>query len=124
MGGGVVFGDQITFDCSISLIQSMALMSLCYLLCNMQSGVILHRPVVRPEQIVIRVLRNMVSFILLSFGLSSLFHFECFYMRWLGLFYIILIVAIIGYRLMFRYFSGTVPQMGRECPQGCFGRQP
>ncbi len=103
-GGGVVFGDQMTFDCSISLIQSMALMSLCYLLCNMQSGVILHRPVVRPEQIVIRVLRNMVSFILLSFGLSSLFHFECFYMRWLGLFYIILIVAIVGYRLMFRYF--------------------
>ena len=114
--------NRYPFEHSISLFQSMALMSLCYLLCNMQSGVILHRPVVRPEQIVIRVLRNMVSFILLSFGLSSLFHFECFYMRWLGLFYIILIVAIVGYRLMFRYF--LVPQTGRECPQGCFGRQP
>ena len=44
----------------------MTLITLCYLLCNMHSGVILHRPVVRPEQIMIRVLRNMVPFVFLS----------------------------------------------------------
>ena len=42
-----------------SIFQGMTLITLCYLLCNMHSGVILHRPVVRPEQIMIRVLRNM-----------------------------------------------------------------
>ena len=41
-----------------SIFQGMTLITLCYLLCNMHSGVILHRPVVRPEQIMIRVLRN------------------------------------------------------------------
>ena len=39
-----------------SIFQGMTLITLCYLLCNMHSGVILHRPVVRPEQIMIRVL--------------------------------------------------------------------
>ena len=46
-----------------SIFQGMILITLCYLLCNMHSGVILHRSVVRPEQIMIRVLRNMVPFV-------------------------------------------------------------
>ena len=44
-----------------SIFQGMTLITLCYLLCNMHSGVILHRPVVRPEQIMIRVLRGSFS---------------------------------------------------------------
>ena len=47
-----------------SIFQGMTLITLCYLLCNMHSGVILHRPVVRPEQIMIRV---FVTWFLLSF---------------------------------------------------------
>lgn len=50
-----------------SIFQGMTLITLCYLLCNMHSGVILHRPVVRPEQIMIRVLRNMVPFVFFRF---------------------------------------------------------
>lgn len=111
-GFDVVFSDQFTYNHSVSLIQSMALMSLCYLLCNMHSGVILHRPVVRPEQIMIRVLRNMIPFVFLSFGLSSVFHFECFHLRWLGLFYVLLIVIIVIYRLTFRYFLGLYRKNG------------
>lgn len=103
-GFDIIFGNRIAFDCSISLFREMALMSLCYLLCNMHSGVILHRPVVRPEQIMLRVLRNMVPFVLLSFGLSSLFHLECFALHWLGLFYVVLIVLVICYRLSTRSF--------------------
>ena len=103
-GFDIAFRNQITFDHSVSLFQSMALMSLCYLVCNMHSGVILHRPVVRPEQIMLRVLRNMIPFVLLLLSLSSLFHFECFHLRRLGLFYVVLIGVIISYRLTFRYF--------------------
>ena len=51
---------------AVLFFQGMTLITLCYLLCNMHSGVILHRPVVRPEQIMIRVLRNMVPFVFLS----------------------------------------------------------
>lgn len=59
-----------------SIFQGMTLITLCYLLCNMHSGVILHRPVVRPEQIMIRVLRNMVPFVFLSVCTLLVFHFH------------------------------------------------
>ena len=59
-----------------SIFQGMTLITLCYLLCNMHSGVILHRPVVRPEQIMIRVLRNMVPFVFFSVCMLLVFHFH------------------------------------------------
>ena len=58
------FGNRFWCENCGSILQGMALITLCYLLCNMHSGVILHRSVVRPEQIMVRVLRNMVPFIL------------------------------------------------------------
>ena len=78
----------------------------------MHSGVILHRSVVRPEQIMIRVLRNMVPFVLLSICLLLLFHFEFSYSRLFGLFYIILILVIVSYRLAFRYFLELYRKQG------------
>ena len=42
-----------------SLPQVLVLLNLCYLVSNMSSGIILHRRVVRPEQIVWRALRNI-----------------------------------------------------------------
>ena len=57
-----------------SIFQGMTLITLCYLLCNMHSGVILHRPVMRPEQIMIRVLRNMVPFVFFSVCMLLVFH--------------------------------------------------
>ena len=95
-----------------SILQGMALITLCYLLCNMHSGVILHRSVVRPEQIMIRVLRNMVPFVLLSVCLLLLFHFEFSHSRLFGLFYIVLIVVIVSYRLAFRYFLELYRKQG------------
>ena len=59
----LVFGVFI----AVLFFQGMTLITLCYLLCNMHSGVILHRPVVRPEQIMVRVLRNMVPFVFFRF---------------------------------------------------------
>ena len=82
----------------------MVVLSLCYLVCNIQSGVILHHPVVRPEQIMIRVLRNMVPFVLFSICFLSLFHFEFFRSRLFGLYYVALMLILICYRLSFRYF--------------------
>ena len=86
-----------------SVYQGMALLTLCYLLCNTHSGVILHRPVVRPEQIMLRVLRNMVPFVLLSICVLTLFHFKFSDSGIFGLFYIALVIIIIGYRLIFRH---------------------
>ena len=63
------WGDnQSSSEYSMSLFQNMALMTLCYLVCNIRSGVILHRPVVRPEQIMLRVARNMIPFVLMVLG--------------------------------------------------------
>lgn len=103
-GGNSLLGNRFWCVHFGSIFQGMTLITLCYLLCNMHSGVILHRPVVRPEQIIIRVLRNMVPFILFSVCLLLLFQFEFSHSRFFGLFYVILIVFIISYRLTFRYF--------------------
>ena len=86
-----------------SIFQGMTLITLCYLLCNMHSGVILHRPVVRPEQIMIRVLRNMVPFVFLSVCTLLVFHFHFSHSRYFGLYYIALIIVIISYRLISRH---------------------
>ena len=87
-----------------SIFQGMTLITLCYLLCNMHSGVILHRPVVRPEQIMIRVLRNMVPFVFFSVCMLLVFHFHFSHSRYFGLFYVALIIVIVSYRLIFRHF--------------------
>lgn len=103
-GFDLFFGKHFWYEECGSIFHGMALITLCYLLCNMHSGVILHRSVVRSEQIMFRVLRNMVPFILLSVSLLLLFHFEFSYSRLFGVFYIVLIVVIISYRLTFRHF--------------------
>lgn len=113
-GFELFFGNRFWCDNCGSILQGMALITLCYLLCNMHSGVILHRSVVRPEQIMIRVLRNMVPFVLLSICLLLLFHFEFSYSRLFGLFYIILILVIVSYRLAFRYFLELYRKQGRN----------
>ena len=86
-----------------SIFQGMTLITLCYLLCNMHSGVILHRPVVRPEQIMIRVLRNMVPFVFFSVCTLLVFHFHFSHSRYFGLFYVALIIVIVSYRLISRH---------------------
>ena len=86
-----------------SILQGMTLITLCYLLCNAHSGVILHRPVVRTEQIMLRLLRNMVPFVFLSICVLLLFHFKFSDTRVFGFFYLALLMVIISYRLMFRY---------------------
>ena len=106
------FGNRFWCENCGSILQGMALITLCYLLCNMHSGVILHRSVVRPEQIMIRVLRNMVPFVLLSVCLLLLFHFEFSHSRLFGLFYIVLILIIVSYRLAFRYFLELYRKQG------------
>ncbi len=78
-GFELVLGSRFYSGNLTSLYQGMVLLSLCYLVCNIQSGVILHHPVVRPEQIMIRVLRNMVPFILFSIlNFSALGCSDCF----------------------------------------------
>lgn len=97
-------GNRFYSGNTVALIQGMVLLTLCYLVCNIQSGVILYHPVVRSEQIMIRVLRNMVPFVLLTICLLSFYHFDFFHTKVFGLFYVVLIITIIAYRLTFRYF--------------------
>lgn len=121
-GFELVLGSRFYSGNLTSLYQGMVLLSLCYLVCNIQSGVILHHPVVRPEQIMIRVLRNMVPFILFSICFLSLFHFEFFRSRLFGLFYVALLIILICYRLAFRYFWSFIVKR-RKCSHGCIGGQ-
>lgn len=107
-----LFGDRFWCDKCGSIYQGMALITLCYLFCNIHSGVILYRSVVRPEQIMIRVLRNMVPFVLLSTCFLLLFDFEFSNSRFFGVYYLILIMVIVSYRLTFRRFLELYRERG------------
>lgn len=113
-GFELIFCNRFYQGNSTSLLQGMVLLSLCYLVCNMQSGVVLHHPVVRSEQIMIRVLRNMVPFVLFSICLLSFFHFEFFRSKLFGLFYVALLLILIIYRLTFRYFLELYREKGNN----------
>lgn len=95
--------ELLTYDFSESIVRVMVLLNLCYVVCNIQSGVILHRRVVRPEQIMIRVVRNMVLFTLLSVSILAFCHFEHFSSRFFISFYILYTLLLIVYRLSARY---------------------
>ena len=77
-------------------------MSLCYLLCTMRGGVILHRQKVHSYQIVARVFRNVFYFTIVSgFLLTVGMHFNVislFYAAYLSALFLIISI----YRLMFR----------------------
>lgn len=109
-----LWGNHSLFEFSMPLFQNMALMTLCYLVCNIRSGVILHRPVVRPEQIMLRVARNMIPFVLMVLELSYIFHFECVNLRQLGAFCVVLIIVIISYRLTFRAILELYRKSGKN----------
>ena len=118
---GSLWGNRSPFEFSMPLFQNMALMTLCYLVCNIRSGVILHRPVVRPEQIMLRVARNMIPFVLIVLGLSYIFHFECVNLRQLGAF-----LCSSHYRYYFlspdvSLYSGALSQKWGKCPKGSTG---
>ena len=105
------FDNQFWCENSGSILQGMILVTLCYLLCNMHSGVILHRSVVRPEQIMIRVLRNMVPFVLLSVCILLLFSFPTFW-------FILYCSDISNSKLSFGFslLSGTLSEARWKCP--------
>lgn len=87
-----------------SLIQILVTLSLCYLICTMRGGVILHRQKVHGFQIVLRVLRNVLYFsavsgILLATG-DYLNVFSLFFAAYIATLFIVLST----YRLIFHAF--------------------
>lgn len=95
-----------------SLSRVLVLLSLCYLVCNIQSGVVLHYRVIRPEQIIIRALRNMVPFTLLSVTILALCHFSHFSSKMFFNFYLFYALCLMVYRLAFRYFLKLYRKQG------------
>ena len=100
----VCFGERFWAQGYISPSHGAVLMTLCYAVCTMQTGVVLHRPVIRIEQIVTHVFRNIILFALLSITLLSISH-------WAGvpslitiLFYLVYGLVNVLYRIVFRYF--------------------
>lgn len=98
-----VFGDRFFgSDFMNSLSQILVLLNLCYLTCNLQSGVILHHRVVRPEQIAWRAVRNMIIFATLFVSVLTFCNFSQLSVRFFILFYSIFTLCLISYRLAFR----------------------
>ncbi|MDR0939558.1 MAG: undecaprenyl-phosphate glucose phosphotransferase [Mediterranea sp.] len=88
-------------NCTVQ--QGMGLMSLCYMLCSAQSGVILYRLLVSKSEIVLHVMYRMIFFIFLSLCMLSLFNFHFSQARLFGTFYISFIVSVVLFRITVRY---------------------
>lgn len=95
-----LFGER-TYDGALP--QILTLLSVCYFACTISGGVILHRRGTRADQIVLRVLRNVLYFSLLSISLLVLSEFGIFSRRFFVFYFILLTVCLIFYRLFFRY---------------------
>lgn len=86
-----------------TLPQILTLLSVCYFACTVSGGVILHRRGIRADQIVLRVLRNVFCFALLSASISILAEFELLSKRFFVYYFLLLTVCLIFYRLFFRF---------------------
>ncbi|WP_455668851.1 undecaprenyl-phosphate glucose phosphotransferase [Phocaeicola sp.] len=86
-----------------TLPQILTLLSVCYFACTISGGVILHRRGVRADQIVLRVLRNIFYFSLLSICMIALSEFYILPKRFFIYYLILLTICLTFYRLFFRF---------------------
>lgn len=86
-----------------SLPQLLVRMNLVYLLCNYYNGVVLHRRIIRPEQIVRRAFRNTILHAVVFISLNSLAEVGTFSFRFFVCFYGIFFIILTTYRLTCRY---------------------
>lgn len=96
--------NAITIGSSDFLLRQIILQDLCYLVCNAYSGVILYHRLLKPDQIAIKVLRNVVLYSLLSLSIMG---FTCttinFSFQFFILFYSLLAISIFIYRISVRH---------------------
>lgn len=85
-----------------TLPQILSLFNVCYFACTVSGGMILHRRGVRADQVVLRVLRNMFYFILLSMSVFTFADFENFAHLFFIQFFVLLTLCLICFRLIFR----------------------
>lgn len=86
-----------------SLPQLLVRMNLVYLLCNYYNGIVLHRRIIRPEQIVRRAFRNTILHAVVFISLNSLAEVGAFSFRFFVCFYGIFFIILTTYRLTCRY---------------------
>lgn len=86
-----------------SLPRLLALLNLVYLLCNYSKGVVLHRRLVRPDQIIVRAIRNTFFHAAVFITLIHLAKFATLSTPFFLMFYLSFLAALVIYRLSFRY---------------------
>lgn len=85
-----------------ALPQTLSLFNLCYFACAAYGGVVLHHRGSRADQVMLRVLRNMFFFILLTMSVYSFAGYgDEIPIRFFISFFIVLAIALISFRLFF-----------------------
>lgn len=91
-----------------TIYQSMIANSVIYIACTMRNGVVLYRPQIRKHQIGMRVLNNMVMFVIVQvilFQLGGFFRYEKLTMC---LYWLLMTVCIYLFRITVLYFLKLV----------------
>lgn len=91
------------YEFKSSLPQLLILLNMIYLLCNYSKGIILHKRIVRPEQIIYYALRNTALHAFVFITVIALIGSEAISARFFTYFYVIFFFCLAGYRLTFRY---------------------
>lgn len=93
----------------------LVLLNLCYLICNLQSGIILLERIVRIEQILWKVTHDTFIFATLSICVLAFYSFEHLSPHFFLLFYFSLTACLACYRLFVRSLVKQLREQGKRC---------
>lgn len=94
---------DIESDLNTTFVQALITVMLCYLVCAIQGGVILHRRKVRSYQVIMRVFRNVFYFSLLSGIVLTIGKYLDVFSGFFVLYTTALFIVLCIYRLITRY---------------------
>ena len=97
-----------------SLPQVLIIITLCYLVCSIHGGIILHLRKVYPYQIVMRVFRNVFYFSILTGTLLSIGKFMNIYTMFFPAYISALFLVLSIYRLTFRDMIKRLRTLGKN----------
>lgn len=80
----------------------LVLMSIVYIICNVQAGMVVHKRFVRPEQIFRRVIANTIWYIFVSFLILWTMHWPLLTWNFMVPFYLSIIIGVMGWRWFVR----------------------
>lgn len=110
---GAIYPGKYT-ELTATLPQVLIIIFLCYLVCCLQGGIVLHLRKIYPYQIIMRVFRNVFYFSILSGTLLSVGKFMNIYSLFFPIYILTLFILLSIFRLVFRSILKGLRSKGKN----------